>query len=97
MKAKKWWEARSDKPFPDSTEHLLSIVDTVKHPTHIRVWTNTKFPEIKHCCFDGSEFGKVEGDPFDTPDVKVFHPNLLNEKENLNAPIETTIDEEIPF
>lgn len=75
-KAMDWWKARSQKPFPDNTEKLLSVVNTVKHATHIRVWTNKKYPEIVNYCFDGSEFGKVEGDPFDTPDIKVFHPNL---------------------
>lgn len=55
--AKRWWKQRTDIFFPNSTEVALKLIDQLNTPTHIRVWTNKKYPEIMKACFDGSNFG----------------------------------------
>lgn len=59
-KAGKWWRERSDFPVPDTTELALQASSTLKTATHVRVWTNKKYPEILAYCFDGTCFGKEE-------------------------------------
>lgn len=70
-KARQWWSDRADFPFEQSCSNILSNVERLKQPTHIRVWVNKKFPEIMAYCFDGSGFGKITNiDPFDTPTIQ---------------------------
>ncbi len=58
-KAKSWWKERSQSDVPQSTTHALEIVtNAVSAATHLRVWTNKKYPEIMACCYDGSAFGE---------------------------------------
>jgi DNA repair protein RadD len=59
-KAYKWWKNRTSLPLPSTIDDALEIVSTLKVPTHIRVDTNNKFPEILNCCYDGSNFGTME-------------------------------------
>lgn len=67
-KARSWWKERTDAPFPLSTADALTMIQQVKQPTHLRVWTNKKpYPEIMAMCFDGTAFGTQESTPFDAP------------------------------
>lgn len=59
-KAYKWWMNRTHMPLPATIDDALDVVSTLKVPTHIRVQTNTQYPEILKCCYDGSNFGTLE-------------------------------------
>lgn len=58
-KAYKWWKNRTNLPLPASIDDALDIVSTLRVPTHIKVHTNRKYPEIMKCCYDGSAFGTL--------------------------------------
>lgn len=55
-----WWKNRTNLPLPATIDDALDIVSTLKVPTHIKVHTNRKYPEIMKCCYDGSMFGILE-------------------------------------
>ncbi len=53
-KAQFFWKERGDMDdFPSSTDEALSKCYTLRSPTHLRVWTNKKYPEIMSACYDG--------------------------------------------
>lgn len=54
-----WWKNRTNLPLPASIDDALDIVSTLKVPTHIKVHTNRKYPEITKCCYDGTMFGTL--------------------------------------
>jgi len=45
-RAKLWWDERAYKPSPLTVTEALSRKDELKTPTQIRVWINTKHPEV---------------------------------------------------
>jgi DNA repair protein RadD len=45
-KANDWWQARTGFSSPDSVLAALYLVDSLRTPSHIRVWINKKYPEI---------------------------------------------------
>lgn len=57
-KAKSWMMKRLKGDIPTTTADLLAVASDLLPATHIRVWTNSKYPQILAHCFDGSEFGK---------------------------------------
>lgn len=57
-KAREWWRGRSDSPMPSTTADALEQAETLRTPTHMRVWTNKKYPEILAFCYDGTAFGQ---------------------------------------
>lgn len=77
-KAERWWRERSEaKVCPSTVDNALLIIDTLKRPTHLRVWTNQKYPSIIAQCFDGTAFGTVlQSDTVleEAPDVVVSKP-----------------------
>lgn len=90
-KAKAWWAERSDLPLPETVDDGLQLVTHLKAPTHIRVWVNKKYPEIMTCCYDGSDFGSAEPDPFAVP-------TIANDTiKTTNTPSEDYTDDDIPF
>lgn len=58
-KAYTWWKNRTSLPLPANIDDALEIVSTLKVPTHIKVHTNRKYPEIMKSCYDGSAFGTL--------------------------------------
>lgn len=56
-KALEWWREHwpdnEQLVEPSSTAIALEMVDQLKEPTHIRVWLNKKYPEIKAYNFTG--------------------------------------------
>ena len=91
-KAKQWWRERSDLPFPPSTDAALMQVGEVRTATHLRMWTNKKYPEILAHCFDGTAFGTKE--PTAPPSVG------LPEIRSQDLPAEMLVDDfddDIPF
>ena len=72
-KARQWWLSRTDQldspegddneaynrliAFPDSTADAISIIDQLPTPSHLRILTSKKYPEILDYCFDGGNFG----------------------------------------
>ena len=65
------------------------MTNVLKVPTHLRVWTNKKYPEILATCFDGTAFGVDEDDG--------FRPNTENYDVKTTSPNEPLIIDDIPF
>lgn len=59
--AHNWWMQRSKDAIPATVDAALELMNTkgVRTPTHIRVHTNLKYPEIKAFDFEGTNFGKA--------------------------------------
>ena len=91
-KAKKWWSERTDIPMPATTNEALELIDKLKAPTHIRVWTNKKYPEIMSFCFDGSSFGAEEPSPI-APVIESRAKQTIDR----NADYVNDLDDDIPF
>lgn len=88
--AHKWWQLRSDERIPNTTAEALAQSDTLKTPTHLRVWINKRYPEILAVCFDGTAFGKEEN----TDD----RPTIYSENSSVVHNIaESGPEDEIPF
>ena len=52
-RSKNWWGQRSPEEMPATYEEALPLMDGLKKPTRIRVWTNHKpYPEVKGAEFD---------------------------------------------
>lgn len=45
-RAKLWWEERANKPSPTTVKEALQRSGELKAPAFIRVWINTKYPEV---------------------------------------------------
>lgn len=61
-KARMWWrehrgEALAHLELPPTTAQALELAPHLQSTTHLRVWTNKKYPEILAHCFDGTAFG----------------------------------------
>lgn len=52
FKAQKWWHERTDLDVPETVDDALPHVDTLRVPNQIRVWVNTKHPEILASLFE---------------------------------------------
>jgi DNA repair protein RadD len=95
-KARQWWTARTDLPFPASTAEALEIIDRVKVPTHLRIWINKKYPEILAHCYDGTAFGTQEAqDDWQTPEVDVRKPRKVEDWRA--GSVSDDLDDDIPF
>jgi DNA repair protein RadD len=51
--ARRWWAARSKYPAPPTTDEAMGYLHKLPTPTHVRVWLNKKYPEIKAYSFTG--------------------------------------------
>ena len=56
-KAREWWAKRTADPMPESTEKAMEVIQSLMPATHLRVWTNKKYPQIMDTCLDGTAFG----------------------------------------
>lgn len=55
--ARDYWRASAlDEP-PESTTVAMLALDTLRSPTHIRVWIKPKYDQVLNHCFDGTAFG----------------------------------------
>lgn len=58
-KARDWWRERAlDEP-PETTAAALESLDTLRTPTHIRVWLKPKYDEVLAYDYTGTAFGGV--------------------------------------
>lgn len=103
-KSRKWWDIHSgDKPYPETIAEAVDRAHELKMPKFIRVWTNTKYPEVVGHDFIGTKFelpkeiGKI-------PDVHDPEPDPLErEREAAAKAMEYGgygggyYDDEIPF
>lgn len=52
-RSKSWWKRRSADEMPETYEEALPLMDALKKPTRIKVWTNKKpYPEVMTAEFD---------------------------------------------
>jgi len=84
----RWWLERINTNPPKTVDEVLDIAQNFKVPTHIRVWTNKKYPEIMGVCFDNSGFNIAESNPI-VPQV------IVNKPKTIESPY--SFDEDIPF
>jgi DNA repair protein RadD len=87
--AKSWWEQRAPgTPMPKDVNDALGRAQMeLASPTHMRVWINKKYPEIKAFCYDGTAFN--------TQPASMYVPNI---KARINKNIPTDIEDgDIPF
>lgn len=91
VKARQWWRVRSADPMPANTDEVLKQIEGLPHATHLRVWTNKKYPEIMASCIDGTAFGTQEA-RLDAPklDVDVPHDKPV-------SAFASDFDDDIPF
>jgi DNA repair protein RadD len=68
IKARKWWQARTALPLPNSTLEASALTHQLATTTSLRVWVNKKYPEVMAHCFDGTHFGKQDAC---VPDITV--------------------------
>lgn len=68
-KAKKWVSDRLPVAI-HKTSDLLSVATQLKTASHIRVWTNQKYPTVMAHCFDGTSFGTL-AEPTALPKAEV--------------------------
>lgn len=50
-KARDWWEARTEEPFPSSVEEFIFLSDSLVWPTHVAVVEDGKFNRVVECMF----------------------------------------------
>jgi len=51
-KANIWWKLRADSRSPDTILSAMYLIDSLRKPSHIKVWTNKKYPEIVEVIFE---------------------------------------------
>lgn len=57
-KSRRLWSEMGGGEFPETTQQALEqIPHFLTMPTHLRVWTNKKYPEILARCYDGTAWG----------------------------------------
>ncbi|WII71732.1 DEAD/DEAH box helicase [Bdellovibrio sp. 22V] len=64
-----WWMSRSKDAIPATVDDALLLMNSsgVRTPTHIRVHTNLKYPEVKAFDFEGTNFGRLPKPDFARP------------------------------
>lgn len=92
-KARQWWQARTEMPFPASTADGIEQSPLLAPTTSLRVWINKKYPEIMAYCYDGTHFGKEEADDSTLPTTESQVPIPFNN----NKMDEEYFDDDIPF
>lgn len=105
--ARRWWNKRTTEySLPESVDEALTVVNHLKSATHIRVWTNTQYPEILDHCFDGSNFGTQLALPHAVDVVAAVAPVSFNvpwkvdtakPKAPMKRPDYSDLDDDIPF
>jgi len=45
-KGKAWWKDRTSEPLPDTAEAAVEIASGIRQPTHLRVQTNSQYPQV---------------------------------------------------
>lgn len=96
-KARQWWKARTDVEMPATTAEAIAIADQVlAAPTHIRVWTNKKYPEIMAFCYDGTAFGTKESDGY-TPEIENREVLSAQRAELAKRTYVDDLDDDVPF
>jgi DNA repair protein RadD len=95
-KALLWWTERTELPLPATTDQALGLGSKLKPPTHLRVWTNKKYPEIWGYCFDGTAFGATPAPTcLDHPTMDV--QGNQEQSSATPAPHVDNFDDDIPF
>lgn len=98
-KANEWWLAHGgDIPPPETAQAMVDKFNDLTKPHYIRVWVNTKYPEIDAYDFVGNAFqlppelGGPQGPPADPEDEAAEA-----ERARIDALFEGMDDDDIPF
>jgi len=59
-KARDWWRARAGLEVepPATTEEAIKVIESLRTPSHIRVWVNLKYPRVMDADFSGTGFNE---------------------------------------
>jgi DNA repair protein RadD len=103
-KAQQWWAARTHEQCPSTTLEAMMLAEHLKAPTHLRVWTNKKYPELMACCFDGTAFGTQEAkDSDEGPEIQAHFkdtrrsPAAVEVAAHKRDTVVDNYDDDIPF
>jgi DNA repair protein RadD len=98
MRAKEWWKAHGGVgPLPATAAELAEVFTRLKKPEYIKVWINTKYPEITAYDFLGTAFQlppELGGPPLAK---EVDDAAEARDKEWRERAAEMFEDDEIPF
>lgn len=90
-----WWEQHNGAGVPASVEEALEHASELHKPKFLRVWVNTKYPEIVEYDFRETRFQlppELGGPPLQEP-TTTTPPDEVNWKHQLG----TDYDDDIPF
>lgn len=97
-KAARWWKDRTDVPMPETTDEAIAMMDKLAKPTHIRVWTNKKYPELMAFCYDGTAFGAEDKlEEWQVPDLEIRSRNVFGGTTSNKAFEYSDLDDDVPF
>lgn len=95
-KAREWWRERSyTADVPETVAEAMTLVETLRPATHLRVWTNKKHPQIMAACLDGTAFGTQEANDLDGPSVDAKVPSEAKSAAVQSS--ENDWEDDIPF
>jgi DNA repair protein RadD len=104
LRAKKWWKERSPFDMPRTVDDALEKVQSLKSPTHLRIWINKKYPEIMGYCYDATAFDKIKPEDIvggAPPKITVTDKRVSNNQPMRDPSIDAgkyaDMDDDIPF
>ena len=59
-KSRDWWRDRSAEEPPITTADALTKIDSLRIPTHVRVWIKPKYDEVLAYDYTGTAFGETK-------------------------------------
>lgn len=101
QQAARWWKMHGGVgPMPGTAVEIAAAAATLRNPHYIRVWTNTKYPEIEDYDFSGAAFElppELGGPPLALETDLAAEATTATEEERIAALAKEMFDDEIPF
>lgn len=102
-KACEWWRVHShtdtlmgEDP-PENVDQAIAYFNELYKPTHIRVWVNTKYPEILKFDYTGTGFGTLPVEDAERPGRGQVAKVEEDDSEAIVKVPKDATDDEIPF
>jgi DNA repair protein RadD len=106
-KAEEWWTGHSGQvPVPTDIDTAIELASDLVKPKFIKVWVNTKYPEILGTDFRGTRFElppEIGGPPLQEPEPDPMERERKRQEEQVAkaqehmASVMVDYDDEIPF